>query len=312
MRHSTCAFDRVLRIGRTTTIAGSPWYGRLRGWLKSCLCAGSLFSLTACVGVDFGEAEMFQLRPGPGLTDEGATGAGYEFEALDIIAHDGVHLRGGLLKKPNASFTVLFYGGNIATAARTGLRRARELAALNVNVVLVDYRGYGGSDIGAMSTETFLMDGLTVFDNLAARADIGARRLLVHGHSMGSLIAGHVAANRDAAGVVLESSATTTQAYADNQVPWYARPFVHVDVAESLRQQGNLNVIGRIDEPLMVIVGERDQDTPVSFSRQLYEASTLPADQRRLVVVSNAGHSDVFGQPAALDSYAKFLKSLAH
>jgi len=267
-------------------------------------------ALASCVSVDFGEAEMFRPRPGPSLAADAAVAAGYGFEPLDIVANDGVHLRGALLRRPDASFTIIFYGGNIATAARTGLRRARELAPLNVNVVLVDYRGYGGSDVGPMTSENFLQDGVTVFDHVAGRPDIDPRRLLVHGHSMGSLIAGYVAANRQTAGVVLESSATTTQAYADNQVPWYGRPFVRVDVAESLRQQGNLNVIEQIDESLMVIVGERDRDTPVSFSRQLYLASPLPVDRRRLVVVPNASHSDVFGQPFALDAYREFLGSL--
>ncbi|MGD9967477.1 MAG: alpha/beta hydrolase [Hyphomonadaceae bacterium] len=288
----------------------TQWEKRLGQWIKSSLCAGAMLSLASCVSVDFGEAEMFRPRPGPGLTAEAAIAAGYQFEPLDIVAQDGVHLRGGLLKKQDASFTIIFFGGNIATAARTGLRRARELAPLNVNVVLVDYRSYGGSDVGPMSSEIFLQDGLSVFDHVVARSDINAERLVVHGHSMGSLIAGYVAANRQTAGVVLESSATTTQAYADNQVPWYGRPFVRVDVAESLRQQGNLNVIGRIDEALMVIVGECDRDTPVSFSRQLYEASPLPSYRRRLVIVSNAGHSDVFGQPSALDEYGQFLGSM--
>lgn len=288
------------------------WIASLKRWIKSGLFAGALLPLASCVNVDFGEAEMFQPRPGPSLTAEAAVAADYQFEPLDIVAHDGVHLRGGLLKKPGASFTIIFYGGNIATAARTGLRRARELAPLNVNVVLVDYRSYGGSDVGPMSSDTFLQDGLTVFDHLAARPDIDPQMLVVHGHSMGSLVAGHVAANRQTAGVVLESSATTTQAFADNQVPWYGRPFVRVDVAASLREQGNLHVIDRIEEPLMIIVGERDRDTPPTFSRQLYEASSLPQDRRHLVIVPNASHSDVFRQPSAIDAYRRFLDSPAH
>ncbi|MBY0563868.1 MAG: alpha/beta fold hydrolase [Hyphomonadaceae bacterium] len=275
------------------------------------ILAAGLLMVASCVSVEFSEAEMFRPRPGPSLTTEAVEAAGYQFEPLDITAPDGVHLRGGLLKKPGAAFTIVFYGGNIATAARTGIRRARELALLNANLVLVDYRSYGGSDVGPMSSEAFLQDGLTVFDHVAARQDLVGQAIVVHGHSMGSLIAGHVAANRQTAGVVLESSATTTQAFADNQVPWYGRPFVRVDVEDSLRDQGNLPIMSRIEEPLLLIVGANDRDTPPAFSRQLYETSSLPEDRRRLAIVEDAGHSDVFARPEAIDAYSQFLTSLA-
>lgn len=289
-----------------------PKHRRVRSVAIAAAVAAAAVSLNGCMTVHFTEAEMFQVRPAPGLTAEGARAidAGYGFEPLDIVAADGVHLRGGLLTRPGAKHTVIFYGGNIATASRTGLRRAQELAPLDVNVALVDYRGYGGSDTGAMSAETFLNDGLRVFDAVAARGDVARTKLLVHGHSMGSLIAGHVAANRPAAGVVLESSATTTQAFADRQVPWYARLFVRVDVAPGLREQGNLRLASRIEEPLMLLVGEDDRDTPPAFSRALLQASTLPETRRRLVVVPGASHSDVFTRPEAIEAYRTFLGSL--
>lgn len=281
--------------------------------LAAAVMSGAAAILGGCVSVDFTEAEMFQQRPGPSLTADAVANAnlGYQFEPLEISTAEGLHLRGGLLTRPGAAYTVVFFGGNIATAARTGLRRARELVPLNVNIALVDYRGYGGSDVGPMSSETFQDDGLRVFDYLAARPDIGPERIVIHGHSMGSLIAGHVSAHRQAAGVVLESSATTTQAFADRQVPWYGRPFVRVNVDTALRPQGNLPLMDEIDEPLLILVGEQDDDTPPAFSRELYEASTLPPDQRRLIIVPNAGHSDIFAQPSALEAYRSFLDSLS-
>jgi uncharacterized protein len=205
---------------------------------------------------------------------------------------------------------VIFFGGNIATAAKTGLRRARELSGLNVNLVLFNYRGYGGSDLGKMSSALFLTDGLIIFDYVAALPNIDAARIVVHGHSMGSLIAAHVAANRVAAAVVLESSATSTQVYVDRQVPWYAKPFVKVNVAPSLRDKGNLGIIGKIDEPLLLMVGARDRDTPPAFSKQLYEASSLPDELRRLAIIPDAGHGDIFEKNESIDVYRRFLAEL--
>lgn len=256
------------------------------------------------------EAQMFQPRPGPALTAElvAANAPEYTFEPLTLTAPDGTRLAGGLLRRADADRTVIYYGGNIATAARTGLWTATRLAPLGVNVVLVDYRGYGGSGTGPVSAETLLDDGLLVFDHVAGLPGLEPSRIVVHGHSMGSLVAGHVAANRAAAGVVLESSATTTEDFVRTQIPWYGRPFVRVNIAPGLRRQGNLQQMERIEEPLLLLVGSRDRDTPPRFSQALHAASSLPSSCKQLVVVEGATHSDVLEQPAAISAYRAFLQ----
>jgi hypothetical protein len=177
-----------------------------------------------------------------------------------------------------------------------------------VNVVLVDYRGYGGSGTGPVSAEALLDDGLLVFDHIAGLPGLDPSQIVVHGHSMGSLVAGHVAANRAAAGVVLESSATTTEDFVRTQIPWYGRPFVRVDIAPGLRRQGNLQQMERIEEPLLLLVGSRDRETPPRFSRALHAASSLPSSCKQLIVVEGATHSDVLEQPAAISAYRTFLQ----
>lgn len=272
----------------------------------------ALSLLTALVGCtrSLTDAQMFQPRPGPALTAElVASGAQqYAFEPLTITAADGTVLTGGLLRRTGADRTVIYFGGNIATAARTGLRTAARLAPLNVNVVLVDYRGYGGSASGPVSAESMLSDGLLVFDHVARLPGLGPSQIVVHGHSMGSLVAGHVAANRATAGVVLESSATTTEDFVRTQIPWYGRPFVRVNVAPGLRRQGNLQQMAYIDEPLLLLVGSRDSDTPPRFSRALYAASTLPSPRKQLSIVEGATHSDTLEMPAAISAYQAFLE----
>lgn len=274
------------------------------------LLAGATALSAACTSVRVTEADMLRPRPGAALTAEAAAAAGYRLAPLDIPTTGGVRLRGGLLLQPGASVTVVFFGGNIATAARTGLRRARELAALRVNVALVDYRGYGASDAGPMSAAALLGDGLAVFDAIADHPEIDRDRLVVHGHSMGSLVAAHVAARRATAGVVLESSVTTTADFARQRVPVAARPFVRIEIDAPLREQGNLAAVPRIEEPLLVIVGQDDSETPPKFSRRLYDASPLPAGRKRLVVVPQAGHDDVFARADALAAYRGFLADL--
>ncbi len=61
----------------------------------------------------------------------------------------------------------------------------------------------------------------------------------------------------------------------------------------------------------MIMVGQRDRDTPPTFSRELYEASPLPPERRRLVIIPDAGHSDIFSKTEAFDAYRSFLASLS-
>ncbi|NVB80890.1 MAG: alpha/beta hydrolase [Kofleriaceae bacterium] len=80
---------------------------------------------------------------------------------------------------------------------------ARALDASGVDVVLAEYRGYGGSS-GRPSLTKLLDDALVVFDAVTALGR-KAETIVVYGRSIGSLAAAHVAAHRPVRGLVLES-----------------------------------------------------------------------------------------------------------
>jgi pimeloyl-ACP methyl ester carboxylesterase len=174
--------------------------------------------------------------------------------------------------------------------------------------MIVDHRGYGLSEgvptIGAME-----QDSLAAFDYLRALEGPG-RRVVVHGQSLGSFVAGHVAANRPTAGVVLESSATTAEQWSDARIPGLARPFLRVRIDENLQGRGNLANMARIDEPLLLLVGSRDKTTPPQLSQGLYAASPLAPGRKTLQLVNGAGHTDVMTKPQALAAYRAFLDTL--
>lgn len=74
------------------------------------------------------------------------------------------------------------------------------LVDAGLNVVLGEYRGYGGSS-GSPALASMLDDALAITDALGV--DPGA--LVVYGRSLGSIYALHVSAHRPVAGVVIES-----------------------------------------------------------------------------------------------------------
>jgi pimeloyl-ACP methyl ester carboxylesterase len=233
-----------------------------------------------------------------------ATGA----EPHRIRTPDGAELFAVVQRNPRATATVLYFGGNAFRISQMGRNAANTLLPLGVNVVLVDHRGYGRST-GTPSTVAQLQaDAVTAYDYVAALPGIG--RIVVHGQSLGSFLAGEVADKRPVAGVVLESSATTAEEWIRivNPRPWYARPFVRVDVSESMRRAGNLERVRRIRAPLLVLVGERDNITPPALSRRLYQQAATPDSLKRLHVLAGAGHNNVPAHPDFARVYAEFLR----
>jgi len=266
-------------------------------------------SASGCVTVSLSEEGIYHPQKGAALTAQAlaAEVRGYTLEPQTITAPDGTRLAGALLRRPGADRTVLYFGGNMFAVGSDGATVARRLAPLGVNLMLVDLRGYGASGSGPLTQAAILSDGLAVFDHLAAQPHIEPNQIVVHGMSLGSFLAGHVAAHRRTAGVVLEASATTAEAFVGSAVPWLARPFVRVDIAQGLRGQGNLQHMSRLDEPLLVVVGEKDTLTPPRFSRELFAAATLPRERKRLVVVKDAAHDQAIFKAQTITAYREFL-----
>jgi len=272
-----------------------------------------LLALLAAVGACTARVEERSLvRPvtGGALTQAAVAQAApaYTLTEHRIAAPDGARLYAVHLRQPGARATLLYFGGNGYAIGRYGAWTAGLFAPLGVDLFLVDHRGYGLSE-GTPTIPAMEADALAVHDHLRARLGAGAK-LLVHGHSLGSFMAGHVASNRDTAGAVLESSATTTEEWVKAGTPGAAKPFLKVEIDEALRGRGNLANVARIEEPLLLLVGEKDRTTPPALSRGLLAGSPLTEGRKRLVVVRGANHVNVMEKPEAVAAYRVFLDAL--
>jgi hypothetical protein len=268
--------------------------------------AGAL-ALGACtVRVD----ERTLLRPIPGgtLSHEAVSAAAppYTVTRHSISASDGAKLHAVHLRQPGAKATILYFGGNGYTIGRFGAMTARFFAGLGVDLMIVDHRGYGMSE-GKPTVAAIEADALAAFDHLAALPSSKDMPIVVHGQSLGSFIAGHVAAERPTGGAVLESSVTTTEDWVASQAS--GAP-VKVKVGETLKGRGNLAKVPRIEEPLLLIVGAADRTTPPALSEALYHASPLPPERKTLAVIPRAGHNDALDKPEAAAAYAAFLQRI--
>jgi len=270
-----------------------------------------LSALLAGCTAEIRESDFIRpLRDGP-LSPQAvaAVAPAYALTEHRIERPDGGRLYAVHLRQPGSRATILYFGGNGYTIGRYGAWTASVFAPVGVDLMIVDHRGYGLSE-GRTGIAAMEEDALASFDYLRGLLGGGAR-IVLHGHSLGSFIAGHVAANRPAAGVALESSATTTEQWVAASTPGAFKPFIRkVEIAEQLRGRGNLANMARIDEPLLLLVGAKDRTTPPRLSQGLYAASPLPPARKTLRTIASAGHEDVMTKPETIRAYRVFLAAL--
>ena len=107
---------------------------------------------------------------------------------------------------------VLWCHGNAGNIINR-LENLRELYRIGLSVFIFDYRGYGRSQ-GRPSEEGLYQDALGAHDYLTRTRMIRPERIVLFGRSLGAAVAGELAVQKPAAGLILESSFPSIEAVA--------------------------------------------------------------------------------------------------
>ncbi len=223
--------------------------------------------------------------PGPPPLLQGVQG-----EDHTLTTQDGVEIKAwwypaeSTVESPAVGPAVLLLHGNAGDiAGRTPL--AEGLLSEGVSVLLLEYRGYGGSK-GRPSEEGLHLDALAGWDFLLERV-ADPNRITVLGRSMGGAVAARLAANRTPGALVLESAFTSLAEMGKSVYPFLPR-FLLVRLEEAFATR---RWVRDAKAPLLVIHGSEDQLVPLSMGREIYEAGK---DPKEWFLVPGAGHNDVF------------------
>jgi pimeloyl-ACP methyl ester carboxylesterase len=240
-----------------------------------------MFTLVACTSFDIKEKNFFMPRP--------VMSAG---ERLEVRGHDDTLLVGRLLRSDNPKGTIIFFNGNADLAILSG-KRLKKYASFGFNVVTVDYRGSGESD-GTLTLANLKSDSLAIYQNVASREDLGTKKILAYGWSLGSFAATHLAMHKPIDGLILEGAETNVQETLDAWTPWYAKLFVRFNVEPGLAAADNLVALKEYKGPLLIISGQQDKISPPILSERLYMTSN---SSYKNWVNLKAKHDDIFDAP---------------
>lgn len=217
-----------------------------------------------------------------------------------------VILKGIYLDHPNSTEVIYFLQGNGMTVANSMASLMESLGQLNKDIVIFDRRGTGASN-GAATISNLIADANAQFDYIEQH--LSPDKIIIHGFSLGSFIAGQVIKEKTPNALVLQGSATNVDEWIDAIMPWYSKLFISIDIEPEFYQVDNTIALSRdYTNPLLIIAGENDQQAPAKLSRQLFEVSQ--SARKQLIIVENAGHSDMLAKAEEIALYQKFLASL--
>ena len=208
---------------------------------------------------------------------------GLAFTDLTIPTEDGERLHAWWIptRATAAQGHVLFFHGNAGNISHR-LEHALALTAAGLDVLLVDYQGYGGST-GRPSEEGLHRDARAARAALLAGGRVDPARLVYMGESLGGAVALRLAVEAPPLACVLQSTFTSLREVARQHYP---APLS----ALAGDAYPNRERIALLSAPVLILHGDVDEIVPVAHAVALFEAAPEP---RRLRVVPGAGHNDL-------------------
>ncbi|MGI9305509.1 MAG: alpha/beta hydrolase [Gammaproteobacteria bacterium] len=261
--------------------------------LKLAVYVGAAYA-ALLVFVFFFQARLLYLpdMPSRGLTATPAD-IGLDFEPVSITTHDGETLSAWYVPARQPRGTLLFFHGNAGNISHR-LESISIFHRLRLNVLIVDYRGYGAST-GAPSEQGTYNDALASWRYLIDTRGADPQDIVVFGRSLGGAVAVRLAGQVDPRTVILESTFTSVADAAAKHYPWLPVRYI------TRYRYDSLAAVASIRCPVMIVHSEDDEIIPFTHGERLFAAITSPKEFLRL----RGGHNDGF--VAAGDAYTSAL-----
>ena len=148
---------------------------------------------------------------------------GMDYENCEIVTRDKVKLHAWFIKanpNPRLCRTMIFLHGNAGNVGSRLPNLEVLVKQLNMNIVILAYRGYGNSQ-GVPSEEGLYLDAEATLDFVLSHEQIDHTRVFVFGRSLGGAVAANLAnkhMNR-IRGLILENTFTSIPCMVDHIFP---------------------------------------------------------------------------------------------
>lgn len=208
------------------------------------------------------------------------TDVGLAFEDLTLRTADGVSIAAWYIPHEHARGNVIFFHGNAGNMTNR-LHSVKLLHRMGLNVLIIDYRGYGRSE-GKPSEDGTYEDAEAAWRYLTETRGETPDRIALFGRSLGGAIAIELATRHTPAALVTESTFTSLL-----DIGRMHYKFLPVRLILSYHYD-SLSKVPRITCPKLFFHGREDTLIPLENGRRLFEASADPKE----FIETPGGHNE--------------------
>lgn len=224
----------------------------------------------------------------------------FKFERDYITNTDSTQIESWYITEDEADLNFIYFSGN-GSNIRSAIPFFNELGEqMDLNIFSFNYSGYGRSE-GEPSIDGILRDGkaaLNYYEN-----HIGDKNLptILLGYSLGGFVALNLTNHEAIDQIILMSTFTSLEELQDylikEALPGIIRPFLKLDIDESIYDIDNLQRIKTAHKPILFLHGEADKFIPPSMSYNLYNLST--SEKKEIKIIKDADHRMVLKDTAS-------------
>jgi fermentation-respiration switch protein FrsA (DUF1100 family) len=218
------------------------------------------------------------------------------FEEVFLKSDEGGTVHALHIKAREPQGLIVYFHGNTGNLQRWA-RVAEELTTYEMDVLVVDYRGFGKSH-GRRTQETLYADAQLIYNHaLTIRPE---NEVVVYGRSLGSGLAVKVAADNRPSKLVLE-----TAFYNMINVAFFHFPFLPVRFLLRFPFRSDHH-LPKVKCKVLMLHGTRDRIVPYSHGLRLYELISEDT-LHDMVTIPRGRHSNLSNFPLFRDKLQAFL-----
>jgi hypothetical protein len=165
---------------------------------------------------------------------------------------------------------------------------------LNVNVLMVEYRGYGDSDSVTPTEAGLKLDAEASLRFILKHPNVDAASIFLFGSSLGGAVAFHLARYAEqerlpVAGVIVENTFTNIADMVDELMPLIAPLKALV-----LRiRWDSMSIVPSLNVPVLYLAGARDELVPHSHMLRLHKSTSL-SRLNKIHIVKDGTHNETW------------------
>jgi len=209
---------------------------------------------------------------------------GMEFENVVLTTTDDIQLHGWFLPVKESKQALLFFHGNGGNISHRG-ESLKIFHSLGINVLIIDYRGYGKSD-GILSEQGFYLDAMSAWQYLTTKRGFNPDNIIIFGRSLGGAVATQLATQVDEKALIVESTFSSVNDMASMMMPLISK-LIYLRYSFDTEK-----IINQVKSPILLMHSQDDEVVPYELGEKVFAAAKSPKYFFELY----GGHNDGFMQ----------------